>query len=169
MKNFILLSLLVFSVGCLFGQTTISGKVVNVIEGDIMEILTDDNETIPVKIKNIECPELSQEYGLEAKKFTQKHCLNKMVEVVFETYDRDRNALAVVTMEKDNDLGYELIKNGLAWHYTKGLDMGPHSQAYLDLERKVKEKAKGLWKNPNPVAPWTYRAHQNKWEGKISI
>lgn len=168
MKNLYLTILLSTTLTLLYGQHTVSGKVVSVIEGDILEIMSDNNESIIVKVKNVECPEIGQDFGYEARRYTERICLNKSVNVVFERYDKDRNALGVVTIGK-KDLGYELIEKGLAWYYQKGLQLSPNATAYLELEKEVKEKEKGLWKNPEAVAPWTFRAHQNKWEGKTSI
>lgn len=168
MKNAVLMLWFILCAYSMPAQTTIEGEVTEVIEGDIIKVVSGD-ETILVKLRNIECPELAQEYGVEAKEFTEKSCLNRKVTVVFQGYDRDRNALGTVTTHRSKDLGYELIERGLAWHFVKGLQLGPDSSAYMELEQEVKKKGKGLWKKPDPVAPWIFRAHQNRWEGKTSM
>lgn len=150
-------------------QTRVKGVVIEVIEGDIIKVLSTDGDTIAIKFRNIECPEKEQDFGDKAMAYTTKICLKRDVTVLYDERDRDRNALGTVKLKNGDDIGVLLLEQGLAWHYMKGLAQGPNTSRYLDLERKAKEKKKGLWKESDPVAPWIFRNHQNKWLGKTSI
>lgn len=163
----ILFSLLVTST--VQSQTVVTGVVIDVQEGDIIKVLSHEGDTLSVKFKNIECPELGQSYADKALAYTQKLALKKSVSVTYTDTDRDLNALGIVLLSNGKDIGAQLLAQGLAWHYVKGLNAGPETQLYLDLEQKARDKKKGLWKEENPMAPWTFRNHQNKWEGKTSI
>lgn len=163
----ILFSLLVTST--VQSQTVVTGVVIDVLEGDIIKVLSHQGDTLSVKFKNIECPEFGQNYADKALAYTQKLALQKAVSVTYTDTDRDLNALGIVLLNNGKDIGAQLLAQGLAWHYVKGLNVSPETQLYLDLEQKARDKKKGLWKEENPMAPWTFRNHQNKWEGKTSI
>lgn len=163
----ILLSLLVTST--VQSQTVVTGVVIEVSEGDIVKVLSHQGDTLSVKLNNVECPEIGQRFSDEARAYTQKIALKKTVSLTYTETDRDLNALATALLSNGKDIGAELLAQGLAWHYMKGLNTGSNTQLYLELEQKAKDKKKGLWKEENPMAPWTFRNHQNKWEGKTSI
>lgn len=169
MKKFTIAAFLLLVALGSSAQTIVEGVTIGVIEGDIITVLSDEGDTLSVKFQNIECPELEQSFGEKARNYTQKICLNKPVTVTFTDYDRDRNILGMVLLENGKDVGESLLEQGLAWHFMKGLDHGPNTSLYLDLEKKAREKKKGLWKEDEPMAPWTFRNHQNKWLGKTSI
>ena len=42
------------------------GKVIKVIDGDTIDVLTDDNETIRIRLYGIDCPERGQPFGNNA-------------------------------------------------------------------------------------------------------
>lgn len=165
--SFILILLLSSQIG--FSQNVVKGVVFEVREGDIILVALNDGDTLSAKINHIECPEINQSFGDAAKAFTEKLCLKKSVTLTYSGYDRDRNAMAIVLIKQEKDLGALLLENGLAWNYVKGLATHPNTSLYLQLEEKAKEKKKGLWKEPDQIPPWTFRNHQNKWEGKTSI
>lgn len=169
MKRFSLIGTILLSSFFVYGQNVVEGVVFEVPEGDIIRVVLNSGDTISAKINNIECPEVNQSFGDVAISFTKKACLNKNVSLSYTDYDRDLNYLAFVTLKKDKDLGALLLEQGLAWYYAKGLSTNPQTSLYLNLEEEAKKKKKGLWKEPEQIPPWTFRNHQNKWEGKTSI
>lgn len=169
MIRFFLILILMLSSLAGFSQNVVEGVVFEVKEGDIILVALNDGDTLSAKINHIECPEIKQPFGDVAKAYTEKLCLNKPVTLAYKDYDRDRNVLANITIKNDKDLGALLLEQGLAWHYIKGLTTHSNTSLYLSLEEKAKEKKKGLWKAPDQIPPWTFRNHENKWEGKTSI
>ena len=141
----------------------ISGKVITVIDGNTLEVIGDDNETIKVSLIGIDCPELGQEYGEKARKFMEKMVLEKNVTIVLQGKDRWGNYLAVVTLHKSVDPRVELLKEGLAWTAEKN----PIPELEEHKER-ARGKNKGLWKQENPTAPWIYRRQQTMLQPKSS-
>lgn len=169
MKKLIILMLSLLVTSTIQSQTVVTGVVIDVPEGDIVKVLSHQGDTLFVKFNNIECPEIGQNFGKEAKAYTQKIALKKTVSITYTETDRDLNALGTVTLSNGKDVGAQLLAQGLAWHYMKGLNASSDTALYLELEQKARERKKGLWKEENPMAPWTFRNHQNKWEGKTSI
>lgn len=163
MKKFLLVLLCCPSLfQALHAQDELSGKVVAVVDGNTIEVLTGGNETYKIAFAGIDSPELTQEYGDKAKKFLEKLAGEK--EVVFELKGKDRwgNYLALVLLEGE-DLRIELLKEGLAW--TSEKNPQPELESY---RAAAQEKGKGLWKQDNPVPPWIYRRQQSMMQPKSS-
>jgi len=140
----------------------IKGVVHNVIDGNTIEIIDFTGEYV-VYLHGIDCPELGQNYGEQAKKMLTKMILNKHVTIVLRGKDRLGNRLGVIYVEGSPDPRRELIKEGLAWTSER--------QPVEELEA-LKEQArlsgKGLWKEDNPTPPWIYRRQQTMAQEKSS-
>ena len=141
----------------------VTAKVTSVIDGNTVEIFTSDNQAQKVLLVGIDSPELEQEYGNEAKKFLEKLMLNRDVVVQFKGKDRFGNHLAVVMINGKNDPRVELLKEGLAWTAEK--NPPEELEPYRTWAEK---KGRGLWKQENPVPPWTYRRNQTMLKPKSS-
>jgi endonuclease YncB( thermonuclease family) len=127
-------------------------RVVTVHEGDRLTIRHDGrNETI--YIKDIDCPELKQAYGKQAKQVITAYVGSR--DVMVRALKRGRNGLgtAEILLQDGRNVGHELLKEGLAWaRPEKGQD-----QSLEDMEQLAKAERKGLWSDSNPVAPWKWK------------
>ena len=132
-----------------------SAKVVNVIDGNTIEIMTEDKEILKIIFNDVDSPELGQEFGMEAKLFTEDLLLKKKVQVVMKGKDRWGNRLAIVTMNNGMNPERELVEAGLAWHNIKSTN-----QAMKSLQAQSKEQMRGLWASPEPTPPWVWRRQQ---------
>jgi micrococcal nuclease len=141
----------------------ITGKVIGVIDGNTIEVLSSDNETRKILLAGIDSPELSQEFGEKAKKYLEKIVYQKKVRITLQGKDRKGNYLAIVIVKGTIDPRVELLKEGLAW--TSENDPLPELEAHRLTAAK---KRKGLWKNANPIPPWTYRREQSMMQPKSS-
>jgi micrococcal nuclease len=152
-------------VGSLLSATAyadgVAGKVIAVVDGNTLEISGPNDEVQKIVLSGIDSPELGQEFGNEAKKFLEKLLLSKDVTLEFTGKDRSGNSLAVVKINGKADVRIALLKEGLAWT----LEKNPEDQleAYKTWAQR---KGKGLWKQQNPVPPWTYRRQQSMLQAK---
>ena len=155
MLKFVLLTLAtsMFS----FTNQPISGKVISVIDGNIIEILTDDGDKLLIKLSEVDSPELGQEFGEEALAYTSKFCLNKIVEIDVVGKDRKGIRLGIVRLRSGKQLNTSLLKSGLAWYSHHCIDL---CEMKL-IETKAKKKKLGLWIDENPTPPWIYRRQQS--------
>jgi len=131
-------------------------RVVTVHEGDRLTIRHDGrNETI--YIKDIDCPELKQAYGKQAKQAIAAYVGSR--DVVVRALKRGRNGLgtAEILLQDGRNVGHELLKEGLAWARP---DRG-HDQSLEKMEQLAKAEHKGLWSDPDPVAPWKWKPTSN--------
>lgn len=127
-------------------------RVVTVHEGDRLTIRHDGrNETI--YIKDIDCPELKQAYGKQAMQAIAAYVGSR--DVVVRALKRGRNGLgtAEILLQDGRNVGHELLKEGLAWARPER----SQDQSLEDMEQLAKAERKGLWSDPNPVAPWKWK------------
>src|SRR5205085_2732416 len=156
----IMLFVLLWVSGESIAQSEIAGKVVNVIDGNTLEVKGSDNQTQRLVLAGIDSPELGQEYGDKAKKFLEKMMMDEDVQVQITGKDRWGNYIAIV-MRGRTDPRIELLEEGLAWTSEKN----PNPE-FESIRLKALEKGRGLWKEQNPTPPWTYRREQSMLQAK---
>ena len=111
-------------------------------------------EQIDIRLLDIDCPELAQAFGRQAKKQTSDLCFGKTVTVKATGKDRYDRTLAHVILPNGKELNRELVRSGLAWWYRKYSD----DESLGKLEADAKKSKRGLWAAQKPVAPWAWRA-----------
>jgi len=133
-----------------------AARVVAVHEGDLLTIRHDGhNETI--RLKDIDCPELKQPYGKQAKHVTAAYVGNRDVVVRGLMRDKQGRVSADVLLHDGRNVGHELLKEGLAWWQRSA-----SSNAGLDvMEELARASRKGLWTDSDPVPPWKWKAPKN--------
>ncbi|HRJ29481.1 MAG TPA: thermonuclease family protein [Cyclobacteriaceae bacterium] len=134
---------------------TVKGKVVSVVDGNTLEIVSEDNETYKVVLAGIDSPELEQEFGEAAKEFLEKFINDKAIQVQLQGKDRWGNYVGVVYINKGTDLRKALLSNGFAWVVEKEA-----TEEFKKLEQKAREQGTGLWKAESPTPPWVFRRQQ---------
>jgi endonuclease YncB( thermonuclease family) len=154
MKKVIAITLLSLTTSVLWASEILNGKVTSVIDGNTIEVTTGFSETYRIVLLGIDCPELGQEFGEEAKQHLEKMILTK--EIVLELKGKDRwgNYLAIV-FASDVDLRVDLLTRGLAWAAEKNA-----VPALKDLESRARSRNLGLWQQEEPTPPWVYRRQQ---------
>ena len=136
-----------------FSWADFPARVVTVHEGDRLTIRYDGrSETI--YLKDIDCPELKQPYGKQAKQVIAAYVGNR--DVVVRALKRDRHGLvtAEIFLQDGRNVGHELVKEGLAWSRPETAQ----GQSFVDVEQLARAERKGLWSDTNPVPPWKWKA-----------
>ena len=92
--------------------------MIRVVNDDTIDMLTDDNQTIPIRLNGIDCPERGQPYGNNATEFLRETIGGQTVRIV--EHDKDRYGRTIGELYHDGTLiNLSLVKAGLAWHYVK--------------------------------------------------
>ena len=156
MRKLLFLLFCVCFYGFVFSQK-ITAKVVGVKDGDTFVVLNEKKEIV-VRLEHIDAPEKNQPFGNKAKQFASDFCFGKTV-VVIGNGKKDRNGRWIGEIFfKNQNLGKELVRNGLAWHYKRY----SKSANYADLEIAARKKKVGLWRDKDPIAPWNWRKSKRK-------
>ena len=129
-----------------------TGKVVAVLDGDTIEVLH-HGKSERIRLKGVDTPEKKQAFGQKAKQLTSSLVFGKTVVVVPTQKDRYKRTVGDVFLPNGINLGYELVRAGLAWWYRKYSD--DVVLGVLELEAQLARR--GLWADPQPVPPWEYR------------
>ena len=129
-----------------------AARVVAVHEGDRLTI-RHDGRSETMYLKDIDCPELKQPYGKQAKHATAAFVGNRDIVVRALTRDKQGRTSAEVLLPNGQNVGRELVKEGLAWWQRSSSGDG----SLGDLEELARAAGKGLWSEPNPVPPWKWK------------
>lgn len=152
-KNLFLL--LFFFPFVVFGQS-LTGKVIYVSDGDTFHFVEKgkaQSQKIRIRLAEVDCPESSQPFGLEAKEFVIDRVLKKTVLIHKTDTDQYGRTIAHVFYADGKNLAEELLSNGYAWHFKRYSER----QSYADLEQLAKSKKLGLFKNSDQIPPWEWR------------
>lgn len=145
----------------------LSGRVLSVPDGDVIELQTDDKKTFRVRLNGIDAPEMDQPFGMKSKESSTGLVGEKTVRVVTQGEDRAGQIIGDVylngaksaTTDDDIHLNTYLVANGLAWHFVR---FAPDNKTLAASEKQAREKKAGLWSEADPVAPWDWRRQQGR-------
>lgn len=130
-----------------------AARVVTVHEGDRLTI-HHEGRSETIYLKDIDCPDLKQPYGKQAKHASAAYLGNREVVVRALKRDRDGRTTAEIILQDGRNVGHELLKEGLAWWQRSA-----SNNASLEvLEELARASRKGLWADSNPVPPWKWKA-----------
>ncbi|QDV69038.1 Thermonuclease precursor [Rosistilla carotiformis] len=132
----------------------LTGKVIGVTDGDTIAVLV-NREPVKVRLEGIDAPESKQSFGTRSKQALSKMVFGKNVVVKKTGEDRYGRTLGVI-MVGSVDINAKMIEDGWAWHYKNYND----EERLAKLEDEAREAKRGLWADPNPLAPWEYRTRQ---------
>lgn len=152
-------AILLFAVMAGLSQdTTFTGKVVEVIDGDSMIVLDEKQERHLVRLAGADAPEQNQDFGKKSKKFLSDMVLEKSVSVTGTRIDRNGEFVGRVLVY-GRDVSLEMVIAGYAWHYKQY----PNEQSERDrqlfegAELHARKSRFNLWSDSKPVPPWEFR------------
>ena len=144
----------------------ISGKVVGVLDGDTIDLLKGDRQTVRVRLAGIDAPEKRQAFGAEAKKALSDLVYGRDLVVSTDKADRYGRAIGKL-MLRGTDVNLEMVKRGFAWHYGRfeSDQTATDRAAYRAAEVQARQRHLGLWRDADPMAPWDFRKHGHHAKG----
>ena len=130
--------------------------VIGVTDGDTVTVENADELKIKVRLADIDCPELGQPHGKEAKTFTEIWLLHNIVRLQPRGFDRYGRMIATVRGYNSQRTMQEfLVLSGLAWTYMC------KDKSLFKVEAWAKKVGIGMWSDKTPpVPPWEYRRKQ---------
>jgi len=131
---------------------TFTGMVVNVADGDTLTVLRQGSGQ-RVELSGIDCPELKQAYGKQAKRFVSDAALRQEVTVREEGETQAGWIVGLVALPDGRLLNQELVRAGLCWWQRKSTK----DDTLPLLEAEAHAAQRGLWADPDPIPPWDWR------------
>lgn len=128
--------------------------ITKVLEGDRFEATLESGDTFIIRLYGADVPEPGQTMAGTALGWVKERILNKTVTTTRLTKDNHGHIVAKITLANDSDLATTLLKEGLAWADSENT---PKDRALKKAMVTAIQANKGLWKTPNPLAPWDYR------------
>lgn len=162
MKPILILTILIVQTAFSQKNMTITGQVIEVIDGDTIRVSRSSN-VHTIKLAGIDAPEQQQPFGPEAK----KHLFNLIFrkKVVVHVYKNDKHERFVGKLVLNGrDINLQMLKDGFAWHYKKyHYEQSTEDRIrYSESEKTSRNLSKGLWAEKKPIAPWVWRIQIKK-------
>ena len=144
------------------GQYTLSGKIVQVSDGDTVNILV-NNETHRIRLASIDAPETAhgssrpgQPYGEASRKHLADYVAGKTLTLI--CFEKDQYGRDVCDIPVGDTTANRLqVQHGMAWANQQGGGKYLRDPKLVELEKKAKQAKLGLWVEPHAVAPWVWR------------
>ena len=130
-------------------------RIVNVHDGDTVTALDAANTQHRIRLEGIDAPELGQPFGRVARDRLADLAKGKTATIHGHGQDRYGRLIASVEIGHE-DMGRQLVAEGLAWHYARF----SKDAALAAAEREARDAGKGLWGDREPVPPWEWRASE---------
>lgn len=134
----------------------LDGRVIGIIDGDTLDILTPEKQTIRVRLAGIDAPEKAQPFGMKAKAFLSEKAYG--CDARLENKKKDRYGRTVAHVNACGaDINATMVKAGYAWVYTQYASRSDES-AWIPLEENARKNHYGLWADQQkPIEPWNWR------------
>lgn len=129
----------------------LAGRVVAVHDGDTLTVLVDRRE-VRVRLAGIDAPERGQPYADASRRALAARVAGRHVVVFARGRDGYGRTLGVVRVE-GVDANRAQVRDGWAWVFRRY----SADATLLALEEEARRERRGLWRDPQPVAPWTWR------------
>ena len=153
-------------------QTTLTGRVVGIADGDTVTVLDASKTQHRIRIAGIDAPERGQPGGQRSKESLSALVYDQPVRVDSSKRDRfDRIVGKVWVASPDSpcrgkpdcpmtlDAGLAQITMGRAWWFRKYADeqLPEDRGRYEFAEQEARAKKAGLWRDGTAVPPWEWR------------
>ena len=142
-----------------FAEDEPTYKVIAIVDGNTIQIMTSDRERVQILLYGVDSPDEGQKFAAEAKQMLEGLLLNKMVTLIDRGKDRYGNLIAEVNAKGVHDPRRELVGSGLAWTSEPDAEME-------SLKEHARKMGLGIWTDENPIPPWLYRRQQSMMKPK---
>ena len=132
--------------------------MIRVSDGDTVVVEEATGTRHKIRLLGIDAPESAQAYGPAATEWLRSRALGAPATVHWQVRDRYQRLVGQVFVASE-DVGLDLIRAGLAWHYrayAKGQAADDRS-AYAAAERVARAEGLGLWADAELTPPWDWR------------
>lgn len=132
----------------------LAGRVVGIIDGDTITLLTDAHKQVRVRLVEIDAPEKNQPWGQNSKKALSDMIFGQIVKMQTWGTDQYGRSLGKIYLGSKY-INSEMVREGEAWAYREYLT----DYSLISLETIARQHHVGLWSQPDKdlVPPWEWR------------
>lgn len=127
------------------------GEVTGISDGDTLYLQVEGAQ-VRVRLARIDAPEKKQAFGRRSEQSLRELVWKRVVTAKWHQLDRYGRPIADIFVD-EFDVNAEQVRRGMAWvyrAYSRDSDLNR-------LEEEARAGRRGLWAEPNPVAPWVWR------------
>jgi micrococcal nuclease len=143
---------------------TIEGQVMAVQGGDILKVRDDRHVTHTVHVAGVDAPARGQTHYTGAEMTLREVAFQRYVIVQGNTTPGKSGVRQGTVRTTAGDVGQALLEQGAVWF--NRADVADLSQelrkVYGEAEEQAHLRRVGLWRPPNPIPPWDFRAGRRK-------
>nr|WP_026177527.1 thermonuclease family protein [Thiobacillus denitrificans] len=137
---------------------TLMGEVVGLADGDTVTVLDAQRVQHKIRLAGIDAPEKGMPWGQKSKESLSDRVFRRIVIVEWQKQDRYGRLVGKIMVD-GRDANLAQVADGMAWHYKdyqkeQTLD---DRLRYAQAELDARNARRGLWADPEPVAPWAWR------------
>lgn len=145
------------------GQTTVTGRVVRIADGDTLTVLDAANVQHRIRLQGIDAPESHQAFGTQSKKNLSNLVFGKEVTALCDKTDQYGREVCKIVLD-GKDINLEQVKAGMAWHYKDyQREQSPEDrELYARAENEARAARRGLWVDANPTEPSEFRREEKQ-------
>ncbi len=136
----------------------VEGRIVGVIDGDTVDLLTDNLVQQRIRLRGIDAPEKRQAFGNRSKQALSALVFGRRVSVAYSKVDRYDRWVGRITVN-GIDVSRAMVEQGMAWHYAFYGPEQPVEERVGDseAEQAARLDRRGLWVDEAPIPPWNIR------------
>lgn len=139
------------------------GRVVRVADGDTFTLL-DGKRQQRVRMASIDSPEMtkSREQPGQPHANAARTALSNLIAgktLTLQCYEKDRYGRHIcdVPLGGGDTANRRMVAQGMAWANREKRGAFLRDKAIDGLERTARAEGRGLWRDPEPIAPWVWR------------
>ncbi len=144
---------------------TVEGISVDVQDGDTFVLRDEAGRPMRIRVAGIDAPEKSQPWADRSRQHLRELLRAQRVQVLPIKQDVFGRTVARVHVlrpgdETPLDAAQAQLDAGLAWHFKRYKSDQTRDEfvRYAQAERQARATGLGLWADPQPQAPWLFRA-----------
>ncbi|HEX8464461.1 MAG TPA: thermonuclease family protein [Abditibacterium sp.] len=141
-----------------------SAPCVSINDGDTL-VVKYNGGRVTIDLNAIDAPELSQEFGIEAKLALSNVILGHNLRI----YPTKRDAsgkLHAWVLKGTTEINRLQVQSGFAW-WSSG--QAPSETEISALQNKARAARLGLWRGAAPTSPWAWRKRQQATKRLLSV
>jgi micrococcal nuclease len=133
---------------------TWSGRVLNVREGDLLNVMHPDKGAVTLMLYGVDAPDKGQSFYKQAKQFLTDRVRGKEVQV--REIPGGQNVDTAIIFCKGVNINEQVLAAGFGWVCDKRCNQEFCSD-WMNIEAQAREGKRGLWRDENPVEPSEWR------------